>query len=69
MKCLVAKMDEIIDDMRAWRKETVACEETTKSMSGVQGANFREHGMRSGGSGGPQGICRSETCRRTEDVT
>jgi hypothetical protein len=31
MERLLAEMDEIIDDMRAWRTETMVCQETTKA--------------------------------------
>jgi hypothetical protein len=31
MERLLAEMDEIIDDMRAWRTETMVCQETMKA--------------------------------------
>jgi hypothetical protein len=31
MERLLAKMDEIINDMRAWQIETMSCQKTTKA--------------------------------------
>jgi hypothetical protein len=44
------KMEAAVHSLRAWRKETMACQETTGT-SGAQGVNLRGHG--SSASGGP----------------
>jgi hypothetical protein len=66
MKSIVSaieKLETAIHSMRAWRKETMACQETKEACLECKEPTAEE--MQ---SGGPQGTCHSETCQRTKEA-
>jgi hypothetical protein len=63
------KMDAWIAEMKDGRKKgDDVLPRSNGGLSRKAGGKSRRNGIRSGASGGPQRICRSETCRRTEEV-
>jgi hypothetical protein len=62
------KLEAAIHSMWGMAKRDDDLPRNDGGLSGVQGANLRENGIRSGASGGPQGRCHSENFWSNEEA-